>query len=252
MIVDYDFNIIERNSIIQRRPSELFFFILYSDLLVEINKEINKTEEDVLNSWYHFGIKYQGFKLQHQKSIPLITNESDIYFSKQYPLSINKTTINIIDWEVLKYIENRGVYGLFDGILKRKSEYTSGYIASDYSIISRDKPLEIFGMKILSIVQMKNTFGQYTEYRRKKNDILDLIANIGSLFSSFFSVFVFIFKFYSKNIDNYQIIEKLLSKVKKTNILKKKETKRNFEINYININKNNKNQRFNSSSYVNH
>ena len=135
MIVDYDFNIIERNSIIQRRPSELFFFILYSDLLAEINKEINKTEEDVLNSWYHFGIKYQGFKLQHQKSIPLITNESDIYFSKQYPLSINKTTINIIDWEVLKYIENRGVFGIFDGILKRKSEYTSGYIASDYSII---------------------------------------------------------------------------------------------------------------------
>ena len=97
-------------------------------------------------------------------------------------------------------------------------------------------------MKVLSIIQIQNNFEQYTEYIRKKNDILDLIANIGSLFSTFFSIFVFIFKFYSKNIDNYQIIEKLISNAKKMNILKNKETKRNIEINYIYINKNNKNQ----------
>ena len=131
LIVDFDYNLIERNSIIQKRPSELFFWILYND----INEESNSNEEDELNFGYYFEIKYQGFKLQHQKSIPLITNESDIYFSEDYFFCLNKTTINIIDWEILKYIENRGIYGLFDGILKRKNEYTSGYIASDYSFI---------------------------------------------------------------------------------------------------------------------
>jgi hypothetical protein len=63
--------------------------------------------------------------------------------------------------------------------------------------------MEFLGiMRVISIVIIENKFEQYTEYIRKKNDILDLIANIGSLFSSFFSVFAFIFKFYSKNIDN--------------------------------------------------
>ena len=230
-IVDADFNSIERNSIIQKRPSEFCFLILYSDLL----DDNNTTEEDVLNFWYYFEIKYQGFKLQHQESIPLITNESYIYFKEEYPFSLNKTTVNVIDWEILKYIENRGVYGLFDGILKRRNEYTSGYIASVYTI-TKDKPIDIYGMKILSIVLIENKFEKYAEYRRKKNDILDLIANIGSLFSTFFSVFAFIFKFYSNNIDNYQIIEKLLSKAKKMNIFKKNE------IININVNKNNKYQ----------
>ena len=237
IIYDSDLNLIKRNSIIQKRPSELFFLIVYNDT----NKESNSNEEDEVNFGYYFEIEYQGFKLHHQKSIPLITNESDIYFSEDYPFSLNKTTMYIIDWEILKYIENRGIYGLFDGILKRKSEYISGYIASDISI-SRDKPFDISGFKILSIVQMKNMFEQYTEYVRKKNDILELIANIGSLFSTFFSVFIFIFKFYSKNIDNYQIIEKLLSKPKKMNFFTKKENEKKIEINYINKNRNNNNQ----------
>ena len=237
-IADLDFNYIKRNSTFQKRPSELFFYIIYFDF--SYGSKENSTE-DILNSWYYFQIKYQGFKLQHQKTIPLITNEPDLYFYKDYSFSINKTTINIINWEVIKYIENMGIYGIFDRMFKSKSEYISGYMGSDYTS-SKDKPLDLFGMKFLSIVQIKNSFKQYTEYRRKKNSILDLIADIGSLFSTFFSIFVFIYKFYSSNIDNYQIIEKLLSNVKKMNILKRKETKGNLEINYININKNNKNQ----------
>ena len=231
-IADLDFNYIKRNSTFQKRPSELFFYIIYFDF--SYGSKENSTE-DILNSWYYFQIKYQGFKLQHQKSIPLITNEPDLYFYKDYSFSINKTTINIINWEVIKYIENMGIYGIFDRMFKSKSEYISGYMGSDYTS-SKDKPLDLFGMKFLSIVQIKNSFKQYTEYRRKKNDILDLIANIGSIFSTFFSIFVFIFKFYSNNIDNYQIIEKLLSKAKKMNIFKKNE------IINININKNNKYQ----------
>ena len=73
IIVDYDFNLIKRNSTFQKRPSELFFNIIYFDLSYNEN---NSTEEDVLNSWYFFEIKYQGFKLQHQKSIPLMTKIS--------------------------------------------------------------------------------------------------------------------------------------------------------------------------------
>jgi hypothetical protein len=226
-VLDSYFQLTERNSIIQKRPSDIIFYIVYDDN--------NTTEEDEYNFWHYFEIKYQGFKLQHQESIPLITNESDIYFKEEYPFSLDKTTVNVISWQILKYIENRGVYGLFDGILKRRNEYTSGYIASDYAI-SKDKPMEMFGMKLLSIVLIENKFEKYAEYRRKKNDILDLIANIGSLFSTFFSVFAFIFKFYSNYIDNYQIIEKLLSKAKKMNIFKKNE------IININVNKNNKYQ----------
>ena len=39
---------------------------------------------------------------------------------------------------------------------------------------------------------------------------MDIIAKIGALFSTFNTVFGFIFKFYSKNFDNYKIVDQIL------------------------------------------
>ena len=54
---------------------------------------------------------------------------------------------------------------------------------------------------------MNNNHKQYTEYKKNKKSILDVLADIGALFSTLFSVFTSIFNFYSKNFDNYKIIK---------------------------------------------
>ena len=58
---------------------------------------------------------------------------------------------------------------------------------------------------------MRNTHTQYTEYIRSKKSILDVFADIGALFSTLYSVFSFIFNFYSQNFDNYKILKEILS-----------------------------------------
>ena len=42
-------------------------------------------------------------------------------------------------------------------------------------------------------------------------EFLDVLANIGALFSTIKFVFSFVFNFYSKNFDNYKIVGKILS-----------------------------------------
>ena len=46
---------------------------------------------------------------------------------------------------------------------------------------------------------------------RIKKSLLDVFANIGALFSTIFTLFNFIFKFYSQNLNNYMIIKEILS-----------------------------------------
>ena len=98
-------------------------------------------------------------------------------------------------------------------------------------------------MKGFAFIFMKNEHNQYIEYIRNKKSILDVLADIGALFSSLYSVFSFIFNFYSHNFDNYKIVnevltineknKKLMKKLIRTNSIKSEEIpfqKRNYEI----------------------
>ena len=75
-------------------------------------------------------------------------------------------------------------------------------------------------MKLLGIFIIVNEHKQYTEYKRQKVSILDVIADISALFSTVFGFFLFGFQFYSKNYDNYKIIENILSE-KQSKIIKR-------------------------------
>ncbi len=252
IVFDENFDMIEQNTTFQMRPSELFFVIALncSDVNCDSDEEDEnegEDEDDYGDFGYFFELKYQGYKFEHQKSIPLITNDSNIYFVEEYPFTINKLTVYEINWEILKYKENRGIYGLYDTIMKIKNEYTSGYIESDNSV-NNDKPIIIDYIKIISIVYMENKHERYTEYQRTKNDILDLIADIGSLYQTFFSIFIFIFKFYSNNVDNYQVINKIISENKVFNLINKQSDKRIIDISQINQNKTNNDKSLSAKS----
>ena len=72
---------------------------------------------------------------------------------------------------------------------------------------------------------------------------MDVIANIGALFSTIKFFFSLFFSFYSRNFDNYKIIENLLNPVneeeemKNTSTLNKKEAIYKFTNNTNNLDK---------------
>lgn len=87
-------------------------------------------------------------------------------------------------------------------------------------------------------LKIKNYYEEYVYFERKKLEFLDVIAKIGALFSTIKFIFSFIFSFYSKNFDNYKIIDKILtisneqielsSEIKQSISIKNKEGKNNI------------------------
>jgi len=74
----------------------------------------------------------------------------------------------------------------------------------------------------------------FLEYSRKKIEITDVLATIGALASTLNFVFSLIYKFYSKNFDNYKIIQNILQPNNINNINRKFKS---LELNnIININ----------------
>jgi len=240
--------IIERKSIIKQRPSDVFIMIAY--VCNDDNCTLN--ENDTTDFSYFLQINYTGFKIDHQNNdIPLETNNPNVVFNEEYPFLFGHTTIGMINWEIIKYKEERGIMGLFDPIFDIKSQYISGEIESYISANSENAeelllPYEhgYIKTKILGIFKIVNEHKQYKEYKREKVSILDVVANIGALFSTVFACFLFGFQFYSKNYDNYKIIEHILS-LKQPKINKKTT---NIELDDQINEPNNKNEDKNNTS----
>ena len=70
---------------------------------------------------------------------------------------------------------------------------------------------------------------KYQKYRRSEIGFLTVLANIGALFSTLKAVITIFFSFYSKNFDNYKIVEKII----------KQELYEKRQIKLDNINNNN-------------
>jgi len=100
--------------------------------------------------------------------------------------------------------------------------------------------LEYVWIKTLGIINFHNEHQQYIEYNRKAVSLLDLAANILSLMSNIFLAAKILLKFYSKNFNNYKIIQKLLfnnnEKIEKLLLNKSAELNEKS----IDINENNK------------
>ena len=118
---------------------------------------------------------------------------------------------------------------LIDSLTQNKREYYSGHIkdgtksnefiyrySDNYSYyIDYDESIgyyiDFFRIKFF------NFHRDYLLYKRTKREIMDVVANIGALFSTIKFVFSVVFYFYSKNYDNYEVVGNILNpnKVKK-------------------------------------
>ena len=90
---------------------------------------------------------------------------------------------------------------------------------------------------------MSNPISKYNNYKRNSISFSTVLANIGALFSTLNVVFAFIFRFYSKNFDNYQIVDKVLRSElsKNKNSIKINNINKQLELNEIKLKDKDKN-----------
>ena len=132
-------------------------------------------------------------------------------------------------WSSIIYKDLKGISRLFDRFFNFENEYSVGFIDHreyEYSpiIYNNDNKSQL----VIAIVNNWSV-DKFIEYRRKEIGIMDILAKIGALFSTFNFVFVTIFKFYENNFNNYKIINKILPpiKIKKDITIKKNEIEEN-------------------------
>jgi hypothetical protein len=199
---------IERNSIINRRVSEMIIGIAYecnnSSCIIE---DYNQNIPIYHNMVY---MRYSGFKLDHEDSNnPFKDNINVVTF----PFYNNKFTVTLLEWENVIYNHNKNGIDLIRCL---KEKHINGFVDSFY-ILEPELKKNIYedndgkNYKILSAIKLRPKYEQYIEYTRTRNNEIDLIGLVFSLSSTLLAGLQFIFNFYSKNFDNYKIIEKILS-----------------------------------------
>ena len=182
---------------------------------------INEKKESIKNNTnltfeFETGIP----KISHQNKKKPILEEDKVYHRYTYTiLDFNSYYNNILYWKVIKYKEKKGISRLFDKILGLKSEYATGYYESGENIRSNSEIYEINGnyYKFLISIEIINKHQEYEEYKRRRITELDVLSTISALFTPIRLVFLFIYGFYSKNFNNYKMIENILNQKHKNN-----------------------------------
>jgi hypothetical protein len=189
-------------TIINRRISDFHIKILY---YCENESNCILKEKDISKYGYKLKISFNTAKIDLQnhptpiiKDV-LITKYLQIPFYFKYAYNIN------YDWEVIKYIEQNT---LLDRFRKKKEEFSGQFSDTTTYIIDDEEKINNF--KILLEVNFRNLHSSYIQFKRKRKTLLDLVAKITSLFQTLYFGFRFAFKYYSKNFNNYKIIEKVL------------------------------------------
>ena len=243
---------IDRGSFIKKKVSNLTVAILYNCEEDPIEDcELNK--DDKTDFGYIAKLSYTGFKLLHQNDIPLQNNKS--IFTESHLFFFSIPLANIYNWEVVKYREIKGTFSrLFNRLINNKEEnqYIGGHIVSSnpypFGEQFEQRYLKEFPeYKILSYIFVSNSYDKYRLYERKKIEIADVIGNICSFIPLLnFCFRTLIFRFYSKNFDNYKIIEKIID-INKKNIQNIEITENNLSLtNNNNIKKLNNEKKFNN------
>ena len=170
--------------------------------------------------------------------------ESRIHDNETLELDISVSSI--------VYEEKKGISRLFDKIFNKTNKHSISFIENERTTVYYRPDSYFYGdhykekehgfeveeeeerdvnqtlYKQLAII---NTFpvGKYQIYRRSEISFLTVLANIGALFSTFYCVFSFVFRFYSKNFDNYKIVEKILQLELTNNSKNKMQKSINFQ-----------------------
>jgi len=130
------------------------------------------------------------------------------------------------EWEVIKYKDQKS---LFDSLTNNNKEVFFGHLKNDNpeKMVREFEEYSIYVERIIEdgnigfylplfSIKFENKHKEYLLYKRKKLELLDVLANIGALFSTIKYFFSLVFSFYSKNFDNYKILETILNSSNKS------------------------------------
>jgi hypothetical protein len=195
----------------------------------------------------------RNLEIKHNEPNPIITEDcfqsglidycDSIYHNELYDnstLEFNLKIFNII------YEEKQGISRIFNKIFNISTYFSFYYFEQSESNINYKSFKEGNNIKFdhdfgyhrhFAEIQISPSL-KYQWYQRRKINFLDVMAKIGALFSTFYSILSIVIKFYSKNFDNYKIIEKLLqnNKVNKNKIIfNKNKINTKIELNKINL-----------------
>jgi hypothetical protein len=153
-------------------------------------------------------------------------------------------------WENVRYKEEvSGLTKLYYDLIGKEIVFNVGSISLNSESFILDNTFwgyeKNHTVKLLGEIRMRNLVDRITEYKRKKVSKLDVLANIGALSSTIYGIFVKFFSLiYSKNFDNYKIIDKILSQKFKINYNESKnKNKKDIELSNHNF-KNSLNDEF--------
>ena len=175
------------------------------------NEDCYFNESDIRPYLY---IYYDTYTIAHyNEKKPVELKRIEHYFRGDY---INNDTLLYQGfWGVYIYAEKKGLGKIFDYIFNNPINYTIGTI-DDYYSSNVGKLINKFNdttYRALLFLELYNKLEGIKMYTRQTKSIFDCLANIAALSTTVFSIMVKAFAMvYSRNFDNYKIMEKILSR----------------------------------------
>ncbi len=203
------------HAIFTHKTSEFIVELLYKCTDI-IEKKCDLREEDkdfslYRGNYYNFDFTYPTFVLNHSKAEPFEfghTLGNNFLFNFDTPISY------ILQWKVVKYKNEKGIFQFLDSWRGNKNEYVAGYIEnlgpSPLPILYRYSYSHMY--KVIGRIQLYNMHTEYEEYKRSEIKILSVLAEIGALFTSIRGIISSCFAFYSSYFDGHKIVQKILFK----------------------------------------
>ena len=227
LLNDTDYEIIPRKTFLHKRVSDICFYVMY--LCKDDDEECKIPEYFML-----FQGAFNGFVLDHQnETSPLyqmdISENRNMTilegFNTEYPMAIQ------FIWKAIKYKKEAGISKLWNTL--------NGISEEDQKIIglTGDKSLSFYDynksgiqeiggirMRLIAEILFEMDFIHYDEYNRTKKSFLDLISKVFSLSLAVFKCLsIFLKFFYTRNFDNYKIVENILYDLKPPKKIKHKK-----------------------------
>ena len=226
--------------IIERRVSEIGFFILYKcNNTNETNCEVDEKD---FSPFYYLTIGYQGFRINFRGSNPITQLEKNEFHTNFITFNPNLIYSNDFIWKIIRCEDYKPLDVLFeylsngkeDDEIREKNIFIGGKLEiSDKSILSKD-PNNIKGYRLMMDFTVSNANNTnaflYEDYKRKEIGYFDNFPDIFALWITVYNIFTFLFtKIYSTSFDKYQIIDNILSK-QKGDLLRNKRHKSQISI----------------------
>ena len=227
--------LLNRTEGINEKPSQLRVAIYYKCQNKSYCERRNDYNEET-KFYFVFKINYAGFYIDHQLTNPIQNLGGKI--QEKCLFNFETPTLTKLVWRNILYKQEEGIWSRILRKMLKKEPKTNylGYIESSTTmpINAEGKWHNMYSHKLLAIIEIENNIYSYIEYRRKANSIWVTFANIFSLMRTINFCCVLFMSYYSKNYDNYNIIQFIMSEKYNNNLIRNNLTNSTIEINKLN------------------